>query len=118
MIRLPETTRALVLRKSLVEKNPTYHDAVVEVQAIPTLKEGEILVKMAAVGFNRRDVSKESSVSLVHKLNESSVYFSSGSGWDSIRAYHLVRPSARTGQASNSNQYSAPNGANILEQVQ
>ena len=73
MIRLPETTRALVLRKSLVEKNPTYHDAVVEVQAIPTLKEGEILVKMAAVGFNRRDVSKESSVSLVHKLSESSL---------------------------------------------
>lgn len=57
MFTLPETTRALVLRKSLIEKkNPTYHDAVVEVQAIPTLKEGEILVKMAAVGFNRRDL--------------------------------------------------------------
>jgi len=113
MLTLPETTRALVLRKSLIEKKPTYHDAVVEVQAIPTLKEGEILVKMAAVGFNRRDVSKDRGRLFLWSAN--SVHCSSGSGWDSIRAYRLGQRLVRTGQASNSNQQSAPNGAEILE---
>ncbi|KAG6336998.1 hypothetical protein ID866_2099 [Astraeus odoratus] len=56
MTHLPENTRALVLKKSPVERTPLYHDAVVEVRGIPALKEGEILVKMGAVAFNHRDL--------------------------------------------------------------
>lgn len=54
----PETTRALVLRKSPIEQNPTYHDAAIEVQAIQKLKEDEVRVKMTAVAFNSKEVSQ------------------------------------------------------------
>ena len=56
-VRLPKETRALVLKKSLAERKPLYHDAVIEKRAIPTLKHGQVLVKMGAVAFNHRDVS-------------------------------------------------------------
>ena len=54
----PETMRALVLRKSPIEQNPTYHDAAIEVQAIQKLKEDEVRVKMTAVAFNSKEVSQ------------------------------------------------------------
>ncbi|KAF7305656.1 NAD(P)-binding protein [Mycena chlorophos] len=47
---LPRTTRALVIRK-----NPPYHDAIVAEQPVPPLKDGEVLVKISAAGFNRRE---------------------------------------------------------------
>ncbi|KAI6129602.1 hypothetical protein EV401DRAFT_751750 [Pisolithus croceorrhizus] len=57
MTSLPETTRALVVKQSPPERNPLYHDAVIEERAIPTpLKEGQVVVKMGAVAFNRRDL--------------------------------------------------------------
>lgn len=57
MTSLPETTRALVLKQSPPERNPLYHDVVIEERAIPTpLKEGQVVVKMGAVAFNRRDL--------------------------------------------------------------
>ena len=34
----------------------TYHGAVLETRPIPSLEDGEILVKMGAVAFNHRDV--------------------------------------------------------------
>ncbi|KAJ6537728.1 hypothetical protein B0H19DRAFT_1180732 [Mycena capillaripes] len=54
--RLPRTTKALVVRKSPVGRKPLFHDAVVQEQSIPTLKPGEIIVKMDAVAFNHRDL--------------------------------------------------------------
>ncbi|KAJ7268193.1 hypothetical protein B0H12DRAFT_96543 [Mycena haematopus] len=54
--KLPRTTKALVLRKSPPGRTPLFHDAVVQEQAIPPLKPGEILVKMGAVAFNHRDL--------------------------------------------------------------
>lgn len=57
MTSLPETTRALVVKQSPPERNPLYHDAVIEERAIPTpLKEGQVVVKMGAVAFNRKDL--------------------------------------------------------------
>jgi hypothetical protein len=53
--RIPESTRALVIKKS--EAKPVYHDAVVETRPLQQLTKGEILVKMGAVSFNHRDVS-------------------------------------------------------------
>ncbi|KAF7364142.1 putative zinc-type alcohol dehydrogenase-like protein YogA [Mycena sanguinolenta] len=53
---LPRTTKALVLRKSPPGRTPLFHDAVVQEQAIPPLKPGEVLVKMGAVAFNHRDL--------------------------------------------------------------
>ncbi|KAF8626744.1 hypothetical protein AX15_004714 [Amanita polypyramis BW_CC] len=48
---VPKGTRAIVLQCS-----PEQHDTVLAIKPIPTLKEGEVLVKMAAAGFNYRDV--------------------------------------------------------------
>ena len=55
---IPTHTRALVLTPLLGK--PAYegavHDAQIEWRKIPQLKEGEVLIKMTAVGFNHRDV--------------------------------------------------------------
>lgn len=56
-VKLPKETRALVLKKSPVERKPVYHDAVIEKRPIPTLQKGQVLLKMGAVAFNHRDVS-------------------------------------------------------------
>ncbi|KII88285.1 hypothetical protein PLICRDRAFT_124628 [Plicaturopsis crispa FD-325 SS-3] len=52
----PAATRAIVLRKSAVAKSPTYHDARLEQRPIPPLTNGQVLVKIGAVGFNRREL--------------------------------------------------------------
>ncbi|KAF9225905.1 NAD(P)-binding protein [Gyrodon lividus] len=54
--RLPKKTRALVVKTSPADRKPLYHDAVIEEQPIPTLKRGQVLVKMGAVSFNHRDL--------------------------------------------------------------
>lgn len=51
----PTLTRALILQKSSQEK-PVYHDTILTSHPIPDLKQDEILVKMTAVAFNRRDL--------------------------------------------------------------
>lgn len=55
--RTPEWTRALVIKKCPAEGKPVYHDAVLEKRPLQQLKHGEVLVKMSAVSFNRREVS-------------------------------------------------------------
>ncbi|KAF8151082.1 hypothetical protein K438DRAFT_1688264 [Mycena galopus ATCC 62051] len=54
--KFPRATKALVLRQSPPERKPLFHDAVVQEQAIPPLKPGEILVKIGAAAFNHRDL--------------------------------------------------------------
>ncbi|KAJ6607588.1 hypothetical protein B0H10DRAFT_1817694 [Mycena sp. CBHHK59/15] len=49
-------TKALTLQKSATARTPLYHDAIVQEQAIPPLKQGQVLVKMGAVAFNHRDL--------------------------------------------------------------
>ncbi|KAL4071454.1 hypothetical protein V8B97DRAFT_2045323 [Scleroderma yunnanense] len=56
MSSLPNKTRVLVLKESPARDSPLYHDIVIEERVIPTLKEGEILVKMGAVSYNRREL--------------------------------------------------------------
>jgi hypothetical protein len=55
--RTPEWTRALVLKKCAAKAKPVYHDAVLEKRPLRQLQHGEILVKISAASFNRRDVS-------------------------------------------------------------
>ena len=55
--RAPEWTRALVIKKCSEEAKPVYHDAVLETRPLEQLKHGEVLVKMSAVSFNRREMS-------------------------------------------------------------
>ncbi|KZV85528.1 NAD(P)-binding protein, partial [Exidia glandulosa HHB12029] len=52
---LPSTTKALVLRASSLTKDSIYHDARLESLPIPALKAGQVLVRVHAVSFNRRD---------------------------------------------------------------
>ncbi|KAG1827428.1 uncharacterized protein BJ212DRAFT_1565534 [Suillus subaureus] len=53
---IPESTRALVIKKCSAEAKPIYHDAVLETRPLQQLKQGEVLVKMGAVSFNHRDL--------------------------------------------------------------
>ncbi|EJD53222.1 NAD(P)-binding protein [Auricularia subglabra TFB-10046 SS5] len=52
---LPTRTKALVLRESAKPTKPVYHDARLETLSIRTLELGEVLVRVHAVSFNRRD---------------------------------------------------------------
>ncbi|KAJ8583566.1 NAD(P)-binding protein [Rhizopogon salebrosus TDB-379] len=54
--RTPEWTRALVLRQCSAEAKPVYHDTVLENRPLPQLKHEEVLVKINAASFNRRDL--------------------------------------------------------------
>ncbi|KAG1756890.1 uncharacterized protein EDB91DRAFT_1094995 [Suillus paluster] len=54
--RIPESTRALVVKKCSAEAKHVYHDAVLETRPLQQLKQGEVLVKMGAVSFNHRDL--------------------------------------------------------------
>ncbi|TFY75749.1 hypothetical protein EWM64_g8262 [Hericium alpestre] len=53
---IPATTRALVVRQAAKKSKPVYHDATIEEKPIPSLKDGEVLVKINAAAFNHRDV--------------------------------------------------------------
>ncbi|KAH8813444.1 NAD(P)-binding protein [Flagelloscypha sp. PMI_526] len=55
MTSIPKSTKALVLR-TVPDRKPLFHDAVIEDKPIEPLQEGEILVKVNAVAFNHRDL--------------------------------------------------------------
>ncbi|PCH37808.1 NAD(P)-binding protein [Wolfiporia cocos MD-104 SS10] len=52
--QMPAVTKAIVMRKS--QRKPVYHDTVLEERPLPALQKGQVLVKVAAAGFNHRDV--------------------------------------------------------------
>ncbi|KAK7043234.1 hypothetical protein VNI00_008588 [Paramarasmius palmivorus] len=57
MSTTPRATRAIVVQKREgTSSGETYHGAVLETRPIPSLEDGEILVKMGAVAFNHRDI--------------------------------------------------------------
>jgi hypothetical protein len=57
MPELPTSTRALVLRKRDPVDGKVYHAAEVQERPLPALQQGQVLVRVSAAGFNRRDVS-------------------------------------------------------------
>jgi hypothetical protein len=67
-LKLPKSTRALVLRESPIVKPQTYNDAKLEERPIRALKAGELLVKMRAVSFNHKDVC--------HSFHRVNIYYS------------------------------------------
>ncbi|KAJ7279681.1 hypothetical protein C8J57DRAFT_1448907 [Mycena rebaudengoi] len=54
--KAPTSTRAVTLQKAASARTPSYADAVLQDRPLPSLKQGEVLVKMAAAAFNHRDV--------------------------------------------------------------
>ena len=54
--RTPEWAKTLVLKKCSTEAKPVYHDIVLEKHPLQQLKYGEVLVKINAASFNRREV--------------------------------------------------------------
>ncbi|KAF8177240.1 chaperonin 10-like protein [Pholiota molesta] len=54
--KLPATTRALVVQESKVPRKPLYHDAALVELPLAQPQPGEVVVKIAAVGFNHKDV--------------------------------------------------------------
>ena len=79
---LPKYTKALTLRKSSVERKPTYHDVVLESRSLPPLKPEELLVKIDAAAFNHKDVRSLKFLSLPRReLIYNQRY---GYGWASI----------------------------------
>ncbi|KDQ50096.1 hypothetical protein JAAARDRAFT_42352 [Jaapia argillacea MUCL 33604] len=59
--QVPQTTKSLLVKasltsKALTTKKPASYDAVLTERPIPSLKQGEILVKIGAAGFNHRDL--------------------------------------------------------------
>jgi NADPH:quinone reductase-like Zn-dependent oxidoreductase len=55
----PATTRVLVLRKTpAAEGQATWHATALVDAPLPALQEGQVVVKVYAAGFNRRDVSR------------------------------------------------------------
>jgi D-arabinose 1-dehydrogenase-like Zn-dependent alcohol dehydrogenase len=55
--KIPRRCKAIVLRKVVDRKGPYEFDAVLEEWDIPSLKDGQVLVKIEAAGFNHREVS-------------------------------------------------------------
>ncbi|KAL6301844.1 hypothetical protein BKA93DRAFT_796114 [Sparassis latifolia] len=56
MSQLARTTKVLTVQKSLQQRTPLYHDARLEERPIPSLQNGQLLVKIAAAAFNHRDL--------------------------------------------------------------
>ena len=46
--RLPQETRAVVMKQSAPDRIPRRHDAVLTIKPIPSSKDGQVLVKMTA----------------------------------------------------------------------
>ena len=79
---LPKYTKALTLRKSSVERRPTYHDVVLESRLLSPLKPGELLIRINAAAFNHKDVRTSKFLSLPRReLTYNQRY---GYGWASI----------------------------------
>jgi len=54
---IPQRSRAIVLRKAEDQSGLYKFDAVLEDRDVPSLKDGQVLVKIEAAGFNHREVS-------------------------------------------------------------
>lgn len=54
--KTPQRCKAVVLRRAVDQRGPYKLDAVLEERDIPSLVDGEILVKIEAAGFNHREV--------------------------------------------------------------
>ncbi|CAK5267074.1 unnamed protein product [Mycena citricolor] len=54
--KIPRTTRALMMRAPTVAQQSLYNDALLEQVALPTLKPGQVLVKITAAAYNHRDL--------------------------------------------------------------
>jgi NADPH:quinone reductase-like Zn-dependent oxidoreductase len=52
----PTSFKALTLQTQTDTHNPVYHDVRIVEGSIPTLRCGEVLVRISAAGFNHREV--------------------------------------------------------------
>jgi D-arabinose 1-dehydrogenase-like Zn-dependent alcohol dehydrogenase len=55
--KIPERSKAIVLRKAEDQGSLYKFDAALEDRDVPPLKNGQVLVKIEAAGFNHREVS-------------------------------------------------------------
>ena len=53
----PQRCKAIVLRKAEDQSGPYKFNAVLEERGVPSLKDGQVLVRIEAAGFNHREVS-------------------------------------------------------------
>ncbi|KAF7773148.1 hypothetical protein Agabi119p4_5315 [Agaricus bisporus var. burnettii] len=53
---IPQSSKAIILQRSNTQQKPAYDEAVLVERPIPSLKQGEVLVRVAAVALNHRDV--------------------------------------------------------------
>jgi len=53
---LPTLTKTLIVKEAEVPSKPVFHNAVLVSQPLATPKPGEVVVKIAAAGFNHKDV--------------------------------------------------------------
>ena len=56
LIMVPQRCKAIVLRKAKDQNGPYKLDAVLEERDVPSLRDGQVLVKIEAAGFNHREV--------------------------------------------------------------
>ena len=54
--KIPQRCKAIVLREAADQGALYKFDAVLEERAIPSLRDGQVLVKVEAAGFNHREV--------------------------------------------------------------
>ena len=54
--KIPQRCKAIILRKVVDQRGPYKFGAVLEERDIPALEDGQILIKIEAVGFNHREV--------------------------------------------------------------
>ena len=52
----PTSFKALILQPQTDSRKPVYHDVRIIERSIPTLRYGEVLVRITAAGFNHREV--------------------------------------------------------------
>jgi NADPH:quinone reductase-like Zn-dependent oxidoreductase len=55
--KVPQRSKAIVLRKAEGQNGPYKFDAVLENRDVPSLEDDQVLVKIEAAGFNHREVS-------------------------------------------------------------
>lgn len=55
--KVPKRSKAIVVRKAVGQRGLYKFDAVLEDRDIPSLEDGQVLVKIEAAGFNHREVS-------------------------------------------------------------
>ena len=53
----PQRCKAIILRKAEDQSGPYKFNAVLEERDVPSLKDGQVLVRIEAAGFNHREVS-------------------------------------------------------------